>query len=156
MSAEWSTDSTSLYEVNQVELFWTRVLSRVVFPKPRWDDWLFFWASSAFRALSSVAACFLSYTDNEYIIYIERDYTLLIMCFYYLEKVTLLIDRSIKRLSYLSEVKIIFHLYLRHQLHLGIFHVPLQVVNLVTLCHDLNDQLILKSKIPSFLTHKAH
>lgn len=51
-----------------MEVLLTCALSRVGFPKqretvgPGWEDWLFFWASSAFRALSSVAACFLNYT----------------------------------------------------------------------------------------------
>lgn len=34
--------------------------------------------------------------------------------------------------------------YLCYQLHLGILHLPLQGVDLMSLCHDLNDELILK------------
>lgn len=39
------------------------------------------------------------------------------------------------------------YLYLCYQLHLGILYLPLQVVNLMALCHDLNDELILKVMI---------
>lgn len=39
------------------------------------------------------------------------------------------------------------YLYLCYQFHFGVFHFPLQVVNLVALCHDLNDELILKHVI---------
>ena len=58
-------------------VLWTCSLSRVVFPKPReavgpgWEDWLFFWASSAFRALSSVAACFLNYIHEKRIWFVK-------------------------------------------------------------------------------------
>lgn len=36
--------------------------------------------------------------------------------------------------------------YLCYQLHLGILHLPLQGVDLVSLCHDLNDEFILKEE----------
>lgn len=65
-------------------VLWACGPSLVVFPKPReavrpgWEDWLFFCANSAFRALSSVAACFLNYA-----IVHEKKHGLLIQFFQY-------------------------------------------------------------------------